>query len=127
PNWDARQGEAAEKFFYPAIAEKFPQLVQKQWRGKFHYAAGTKATAKIAGQASTGTLKKARCSPIAAAVRGVVFGVLILGVLYFVQRFVREGVSRISPVEKPAEQAASVVPKPPDSPLPVPLQPVVEA
>ena len=29
PNWDAKEDEAAWNYFYPAIAEKFPQLVNK--------------------------------------------------------------------------------------------------
>ena len=127
PNWDARQDEAAEKFFYPAIAEKFPQLVQKQWRGKFHYAEGKKATAKIAGQAATGALKKPRLSPLMAVARGIVFGVLILGVLYLVQRIVQQGAGRTSPTSKSVEEPAPVAPKPAEIARPTQTQPVVDA
>ncbi len=114
PNWDARQAEAAEKFFYPAIAEKFPQLVHRQWLGKFHYAEGKRATAKIDGRAHTGKLKKTKSTPFMAVARGIVFGVLILGVLYLVQRFALEGAIRKSLTDKSGAPTALATSMPPD-------------
>jgi hypothetical protein len=125
PNWDAREAEAAVNYFYPAVAEKFPQLVQKQWRGKFHYAEGQKVAAEITRKAPTAKLKKPGASPIAALARGVVFGILILGLLYLVHRIMQDGPARPSPANEPSEPAASVVPQPMEASPPVPVQPVV--
>ena len=127
PNWDAREAEAAWNYFYPAIAEKFPQLVQKQWRGKFHYAEGQKVAAEITRKAPTARLRKATPSPLAAVARGVVFGVLILGVLYLVHRTMQDGAGPTPRPEKPVDPAASVAAKPAE-PLPqVQTQPAASA
>ena len=42
PDWDEDK-EAARKYFFPAVAEKFPQLVAKPWQGKLRYASGANA------------------------------------------------------------------------------------
>lgn len=47
PNWDAREHEAVWNYFFPAIAEKFPQLVNKHWRGKLHFPEGPKVAAEL--------------------------------------------------------------------------------
>ena len=47
PNWDANESEAVWNYFFPAVAEKFPQLVRKQWRGKLKYPDGPKVSAEI--------------------------------------------------------------------------------
>ena len=82
PNWDAKESEAAEHYFFPAVAEKFPQLVHKEWRGRLHYADGTKISQDIVRKSPTSKLRRTATSPLVATVRGVVLGVVILGALY---------------------------------------------
>lgn len=47
PNWDARESEATWNYFFPAIAEKFPQLVKKAWRGQLHFPDGPKVAYEL--------------------------------------------------------------------------------
>lgn len=85
PNWDAKEDEAAWNYFYPAIAEKFPQLVNSGWKDKFKYATGPKVAAGLTRRPSSGPIAvKAKApAPFAALARGVFFGALILGMLFF--------------------------------------------
>ena len=47
PQWDAKHSEATWKYFFPAIAEKFPQLVRKEWRSKLKF----KEAPRLGGEA----------------------------------------------------------------------------
>jgi hypothetical protein len=47
PHWDANLRDAAWHYFFPAIAEKFPQLVHKEWRPKLKYKEGPKVAAEL--------------------------------------------------------------------------------
>jgi hypothetical protein len=47
PNWDAKESEATWNYFFPALAEKFPQLVTKPWRGKLHFPEGPKVATEL--------------------------------------------------------------------------------
>jgi hypothetical protein len=82
PHWDAREAEAAEHYFFPAVAEKFPQLVYKQWRGRLHYVGAMKVSSEIVRQSPTSKLRQSAVSPAVAISRGLVLGVFLLGVLY---------------------------------------------
>jgi GYF domain 2 len=108
PNWDEEGKGAADKYFYPAVAEKFPQLVAKQWKGKLRYATGPKIAAELNKQRpSTGKLRKRRPAtalPLLAIGRGLVFGAIILGMFFFVQKVLNASGSK-SPA--PAGGAAS--------------------
>ncbi len=121
PNWDEDK-EAARKYFFPAVAEKFPQLVAKPWKGKLRYATGPKIAAEMSRQRpATGKLRKRGKPsglPLAAIGRGVVFGVLILAMFFFVQKLFKPDGSK-APVPGQAENAA---PKP-IAPLPVAVKP----
>jgi hypothetical protein len=86
PRWDAHEGTAVEDYFFPAIAEKFPQLVNKPWRGRLHYREGPVSGAGAARKAPTARLVHSTTSPVAAIVRGIVLGLLILAVLYLIHR-----------------------------------------
>ena len=126
PNWDGDK-DAAKKYFFPAVAEKFPQLVAKPWRGKLRYATGPKIAAEISRQRpATGKLRKRAKPgfPLAAIGRGVVFGVLILGMFFFVQKVLNaKGAKSSAPAEKSSGgQAESPAPKT-GAPLPAPLNP----
>ena len=81
PNWDANESEAAWNYFFPAVAEKFPEFVRKAWRGKLKFSNGPKVAPEIAGTARF-AVPRARPSPVAALVRGIVFGLALLLVLY---------------------------------------------
>ena len=86
PHWDAKESEAAEHYFFPAVAEKFPQLVHKEWRGRFHYADGTKISQDIVRKSPTSKLRRTATSPLVATARGLVLGVVILGALHLAHR-----------------------------------------
>jgi hypothetical protein len=47
PNWDANEREATWDYFFPALAEKFPQLVTREWRGKIKYPTGPKVAEEV--------------------------------------------------------------------------------
>lgn len=84
PHWDARESEAARHYFFPAIAEKFPALVQSEWKGKLLYPTGPKVAAELTRRApGVSRSKSTRRSPLSALTRGVFFGLLILGMLWF--------------------------------------------
>jgi hypothetical protein len=85
PRWDARETGAMEAYFFPAIAEKFPQLVNKAWRGKFHYLDGTSAGG-VTRKSPTSRLVRRPVSPVAAISRGIVIGLVILAALYGIHR-----------------------------------------
>jgi len=75
PRWDAKDVEATERYLFPAITEKFPQLVNKAWRGRFRYgdglvAPGAGATRKF----PTAKLAKPSDSPLRAMARGLMLG-----------------------------------------------------
>ena len=92
PNWDANEEDATWNYFFPAVAEKFPQLVRKEWKGKLNYSQGPKVAPEL--RRGTKPLKPGRKSggfPILAAVRGLFIGVLVLGVLYAGYEGMRRG------------------------------------
>jgi cytoskeletal protein RodZ len=47
PNWDANGKIASRNYFFPAIAEKFPQLVTREWRNKLKYPQGPKVSPEL--------------------------------------------------------------------------------
>ncbi len=85
PRWDAHGAEAAERYFFPAIAEKFPQLVNKAWRGRLRYGEGP-AAVKATRKLRTAKLARRPDLPLRAVMRGLVLGLCILGVLYLAHR-----------------------------------------
>jgi len=120
PHWDSREAEAAKHYFFPAVAEKFPQLVQKQWRGRLHYVEGQKVAAEIVRKSHTSKLRPSATSPFVAVTRGVVLGVLILGVLYLGYRTSRSTATGTPPAAPAPEPAAQLISEPPPAnPAPV--------
>lgn len=81
PNWDANESAAAWDYFFPAVAEKFPHLVRKPWRGKLKYADGPKVAVEIV-QRGPAVQSHGRPSPIGALIRGAVFGLALLLLVY---------------------------------------------
>ena len=124
PNWDEDR-DAAKKYFFPAVAEKFPQLVAKPWKGKLRYATGPKIAAEMSRQRPpTGRLRprgKPSGFPLAAIGRGVVFGVLILAMFFFVQKVLNPKAP--APGDKPAGGPAENAALKPVAPLPPAVKP----
>ena len=106
PNWDAHAHEAARKYFFPAVAEKFPQLVRGAWRGKLHFPGGQKPPPDPAPR--RGAL------PFAALIRGLALGLALLLVGYVAMQIFSDG----SATPAPAAQASANQPEPP-KPAPV--------
>ncbi len=88
PTWDTKEATAARDYFFPAIAEKFPQHVKPEWQGRLHYPNGVKGTPELAGPTPALRPPPARSGglPIMAMARGIFFGLLILGVAWFVRK-----------------------------------------
>ncbi len=123
PHWDARETDAAEHYFFPAVAEKFPQLVNKAWRGRLHYSDSPKAAPRTDRQSSTSKLRRSGTSPLVAITRGVILGLVILAGLYLAQRTLYHS-STASP---PAEVSTEPPPPPAAQPTPLPVDPVPRA
>jgi hypothetical protein len=47
PNWDASGRIASRNYFFPAIAEQFPQLVTREWRNKLKYPQAPKVSPEL--------------------------------------------------------------------------------
>jgi hypothetical protein len=87
PNWDAGDPEkAAWKYVFPALAEKFPQLVAASAKGKFSFP-GQPSVAPRQGVRVRAAIPKAtpKRNPIGAAFRGLIWGGVVLAGLYFSQ------------------------------------------
>jgi hypothetical protein len=82
PSWDMNESQATWDYFFPALAEKFPQLVNKEWKGKLKFPEGPKVAPELARRAVTNRTKR-RAFPAGAIVRGVITGAAILALLYF--------------------------------------------
>ena len=82
PTWDSHMADAATNYFFPAIAEKFPQLVERQWKNRFHYV-------EAPGHglaASAARFKKRPITALEAILRGLALGAAVLAMLYFGQK-----------------------------------------
>ena len=83
PNWDANEEDATWHHFFPAVAEKFPQLVTREWRGKLNYSEGSKVAPELRRRSVPMKAKGGGGKPpLAAAMRGLFIGLLVLGVLW---------------------------------------------
>ena len=90
PSWDTHEQQATWDYFFPAIAEKFPQLVNKEWKGKLKYPDGPKVAPELARRAFVKKPKRTGF-PIAAIARGILVGGGILALLYFGYDYWRKG------------------------------------
>lgn len=82
PNWDAGdEKDAARKYFFPAVAEKFPQFVRPEWKGKLQYPASPKTAsspkARVPAKASSSPRRKA-ASPVGSFFKGFILGLLVV-------------------------------------------------
>ena len=83
PNWDEHEDEAKYSYLFPAIAEKFPQLLKKSARGKFKYPEGPKVAPELTRRSAMIAAPKSSSSTFGAMLRGAVMGLVILVVLYY--------------------------------------------
>ena len=116
PNWDANEATAALNYFFPAVAEKFPQLVNPQWQGRLKYAAGPRVAPELGGSLTAAPQRPAGngTSPLRAIGRGLFFGVLILAIAWFVRQVMTGGIS----LPTKTSGTTSVAPAAPSAPAP---------
>lgn len=134
PHWNEDPATAARKYFFPAVAEKFPQLVAAAWKGKLHYDTGAKTAADPGPKRpATGKLRQKNASSqvrLATIARGFVFAAIFLAMFFFVKMV-------IAPDEKkpatPPPQTGSgplektvLPPVEPPAPAPAPLAPAAD-
>ncbi len=89
PRWDANPVEATERYFFPALAEKFPQLVNRAWRVRAQPADPSSIKARAMRGLPTIKLEKRPASFWVAVLRGFVLGLFILVVLYGVHFYLQ--------------------------------------
>ena len=119
PTWDAKEATAARDYFFPAIAEKFPQHVKPEWQGRLHYPTGVKGTPELAGPSAVLRPRPARSGglPILAMARGIFFGLLILGVAWFARKkLTGPDAKAAGPIAAPSEKTAASAPTATDMP-----------
>lgn len=125
PNWDANESEAAWNYFFPAVAEKFPELVRKPWRGKLKYPDGPKVSAEIL-QHGPVARSHGRPSPVGALIRGAVFGLSLLLVIYVSVQMLSGDSDEV--VVAPADvKPVPVVPAEPPKSASPPIREIVKA
>ena len=122
PNWDAGDPEkAAWRYVFPALAEKFPQLVAVSAKGKFRFPGQPSVVPQQGVKVRMPTPKATpKRNPIGAAFRGLIWGGVILAGLYFSQDHLQPWKER---VQHWIAQAQGKVPKP----TPVSSAPLVVA
>ena len=109
PRWGANEAVAVESYFFPAIAEKFPQLVNKSWRGRLHYREGPVST--VGAGHKTTKLHRPALSPFGAIFRGFLLGLLILALLYAIHRVWQNQAAPPPPPKKAAAALPTIGPK----------------
>lgn len=97
PGWDAGDPEKASwKYVFPALAEKFPQLVAASARGKFSFPGQPSVVPRQGGQVRMVTPKATPMrNPFGAAFRGLIWGGVVLAGLYFSQDHLKPWTERI--------------------------------
>jgi hypothetical protein len=81
PNWDSNPHDAVWGFFLPAVAEKFPQLVRSEFKGKLQYA-GPKVAPELKRKAAIARSPvRKQSSPLVSLVKGLFYGLCIVGVI----------------------------------------------
>lgn len=123
PNWDANENEATWKHFFPALGEKFPQLVTEEGRHKLE-AGGKAGSPARPGPASLNTGKTRPASTPArrrlrAVVHGVIIGLATLGALWLGRGVI---VGKPAPVPTPdTNSTVAAAPAPPAAPVSPPV------
>jgi hypothetical protein len=79
--WEQDARSALWDYLLPSVAENFPQLVQEEWKGKLRMGGTLKVAAAYAGTPEADLLPPSPPSAFQAALRGVAYGALALGVV----------------------------------------------
>jgi hypothetical protein len=79
--WEQDARSALWDFLLPSVAENFPQLVQEEWKGKLRMGGTLKVAAAYASTPGADLLPSSSPSAFQAALRGVVYGGLALGLV----------------------------------------------
>lgn len=110
PTWDQSEKAAKYDYFFPAIAEKFPQLVKRTAKGRFKYPDGPKVAAELM-RSPVAASAKPRKSPLKAMMRGIFIGGFLLAIGYgVVQLQKRGGVDAIKAAIAKASEAVKAAP-----------------
>jgi hypothetical protein len=128
PTWEKSAHEAKYDYFFPAIAEKFPQLLKKTAKGRFKYPDGP----KVAKELTRGTpvvRARPKTSPVLAALRGIMIGLVLLAAIYgasvFYERFGKGELQEVAAIPTPPPAPIPAIDDPTDDPSPEPDRRIV--
>ena len=128
-HWSEDHATAARKYFFPAVAEKFPQLVAAAWKGKLHYATGGKVADGSEGKRpATGKLRKKNASSqarLATIARGFVLAAIFLAMFFFVKMVIAP--DKQKPATPPPQTGSGPLEKPALPPVEAPAPDLVAA
>ncbi|MCE9609957.1 MAG: DUF4339 domain-containing protein [Chthoniobacter sp.] len=124
PNWDEDAHTAPKNYFFPAVAEKFPQLVAREWKGKLHYATPAAGADEKAGKPPVGKSRKRKAQqgfPVVMIGRAAVFAALAIAMFLFVKKL-----NSPAPTKPPAPTAQPSSPQTENPIAPAPGVPKAE-
>ncbi len=124
PKWDADPESALWEGLFPAIAEHFPQLVQDEWNDRL------KPIHKGSSRLTTSGVNAQKRPPgtAYAALRGIAFGIVLLGVILGGVHFLNGKSDSGSVSAQPPSPAAESLPAAPlFAPQPQVTEPVIAA
>lgn len=110
PHWDEHPD--ASRYFFAALAEKFPQLLKSGAKAQLKLPDGPKVASEME-RSGVAVRSRARRSPLAAAMRGIGIGLLLLAALYGASTFYERHVAALV-------DPSAAGPQLPDVPLPTP-------
>ena len=121
PNWESEPKTALWDYLLPSIAEHFPKLVLPAAKGRLRLGGIPKMAAAVVRKPVVGSLPTAPPppGPFAAAVRGIIYGTIALGVIFIADHFFGSDhflKSFQTGGGKPAAQAPAPSVQPPEPP-----------
>jgi hypothetical protein len=111
PNWDANETEATWNYFFPAVREKFPQLVRKEWKDKLKFPQAPKVAPELVRRPVV-AVKRKRSSPLALLARGIALGLILVGVVVGVV-YLQRHPDEFAALKKHGEEILAKLPKMP--------------
>ena len=132
PQWEAEPHAALWDYLFPAIVEHFPQLVLPQWNGRLRLGGTSKVAAVAAaaagvpvGRQTSGVLQPPPAPPgvFTAAARGLIYGVLALGVIVggnYAWKQTHPAAPKPAPQPTPVVSAPAKTDAPAEAPIPAP-------
>jgi hypothetical protein len=130
PAWEANPKDALWQYFFPAIAEHFPTLVVGDWKSKLRFGSspkGVPAAAARPGSGPTAVASGTAPGPLAAALRGVAYGLVALGAIIGGMQLFKDKEVAPVPAEKLKSAAAPAEPAVPAVPAILPDAPLIAA